>query len=546
MQNESGVGGASTQQSNYHYHARVDEAARPFSDTSSFVHVADATGLSPAAGISLALPARPAQQPGKAASAVPPPSSSHEDLDSLLRHAQQHGEHLFTLRDASSSFLRRYNKLAPIREEALLLRSRVDFEWMVCADHRRFVADSQDAFLKEAALLCASLPQQTSVGKLQALYNQVVRDHQEQLDRTEQTRDTETKLSNLEYSLQQKEHRLAQAGQKIADALTQLTLPGQGGSEPSSPPSEVDKEEVPHLVHHYFDKAGDVKLEREKMVEMELEHREAREIRMFQADQDLPLPMSDEEFEELYNKAYLEASQGLAEVLRKAELAKAVCISEGLDPELYRNPPSEGAPSSEAPPPPEPVDVAPASHEPTETPGMAGSPSILAIGTTDGVQTPPRSHAYTSHLESAPNLTQDTTLSQGLSSRRRKDKSLPLEERVSSWIAGIDIEGEGTQSRSRSRARSTSESIPFPIELETLHDGTMGVNKSLSHNRRYQRHGSLASYYTGFPNEKDRGEGRSGLLKRSSSESELFILPLRQRSYQDAVDSMRAFVQPTS
>ena len=515
---------------------RADDHLPPFSDTSSFVNVPDAVrDLVEASGGWLPPQAPPPTHPP---SSFQPPSSSHAETESLMQHAAQHAEHLTALSYAASSFSRRYNKFAPLRAEILLLRSRVEFEWMVCADQRRFVSESQDAFAREATLLCDSLPPEYSTAKLLSLQAQVVRDHKRQAENLMRTSDTETELSHLEFALQQKEFRLAQAAQRIADVLSQLNLPEPGGSPPSTQPSVVNEKEVPPLVQYYFDKAGDVGVEREKIMELELQHREERESRIFQEDQDTILQVSEEEFEEIFNKQLAEAEAALAEALRRAENAKQVCIDSNLDPDLYRDKllqvPAGRSDRSRS------DNQVPEAHEsplPTVTPNGHPSPSTLPLGSLAAVKAPSQDQFLTSE-QPVQTVGLESFLSQGLSSQQlRQDNSAPFDDRIRGWIDDVSVEDGNAHTGLLSRSRST-ETYPSPLVLEKRQDGTWRVNKAASQSRREERRESQQRDHAAYV-EDHGGEQRPILLKRSSSESKVLVLPSWEGSYQDAVDNIR-------
>jgi hypothetical protein len=473
-----------------------------------------------------------------------PASSSRDEVDSLVRHAELHAEHLTALHGAASRFLRRYNKFARMRAEILLLRSRMTFEMTVYSDQRRFVTESQESFLREATLIFQSLPPEFTQGKLQALQDQVIRDHKRQDEYLKRMFDTETELSDLEYTLQQKEFSLAQAAQRMADALGQYELPDLGRSQPSTAPTLVDEEEVPHLVQHYFETAGDVGIERDKIVELEIDHREERERRIFQADQDLPLSISDEEFEDTFNKQRTDAERALADALRRADNAKQVCIDCNLDPEHYRNKllvdPRAGSDRSISD---EEVDEGPESPIPTATPDGGRLMSGLPVINLDRAQTPSVDQFITSILETTPNLAPATSASQGLSSRQRQQvKSAPLENRILDWIDTVRVEAVDSRSGYLSRSRS-SDSYSSPIVLEKQEDGTWKVDRAASHSRR-QQHRESQLYKEQATASATASKKRPILLKRSSSDSQALLLPIWNGSYQDAVDNLRSLRAP--
>lgn len=579
MQSES----AERNVSSHEQPSRPEQLLPPFSDTSSFVNIPDL--------VKDLLPPLDVRAPRQATvEDNPPPStheplSSHDETDSLMRHAADYGEQYIALRKAVTSFLRRYNRLAPVRAEILLLRSRMEFEWTVCSDQRRFVAESHDNFMREALSLCESLSAmpvaQYSTTKLLTAHGQVVHDHQRQAEHAKRTYDTETQLSNSEYSLQQKEYRLAQAAQQIVEVLDQLGLTDTAASEPSVAASVVNQEDVPPLVQNYFDKAGDVGLARDHIIELEVEFREEREKRVFQEDQGVLLSMSDEEFENTFKKQLLDAELGLREALRKAENAKQVCLDSELDPDLYRHrlrpdPDADSNPDrsisdQEAP---EAMD----SPFPTATPNIPRSPSTLAVGNATTIQ----AQYPDQHMPRIPDPV-ELIIPEPLDlapEQNHHDDEAPAPGRIENWIQDVSIDAvdveqvpidnveygdepvrtpdlrptnmdpgvglnersEPSVTRSGSLARSKSSEVhSYPIVLEHHPDGTWRVNKAKSHDRREERRRQSRQNINGDDLSGHNGEQRPSLHTRTSSESQAMVMQW-DGSYRQAVDNIKEAV----
>ena len=454
-----------------------------------------------------------------------------DDIDLAFQQAEKQTEQLSALREASSSFQRRYGKLVHLREEAYSMRTRMQFEWRNCADHRRFVSESQRLFLEEATAFCDTLPPELSTERLQILRSQFQRDHERQVEHDQKTSEMETEVGNLQYSLQQRELQVTHAAQRMADILSQLSLPGYSGAatvietENSSLLLEAPPEEVPVFLQHYFEKAGDVNIVLERILDLELDQKEAHAARQLQIDQDLPLTLTDEEFEDVYLRAYAQAELELAEAKNKAELAKAVCLSERLDPDNYPKLPSEQDKGRTETP------------VPSETAAMPNTPSSAALEPTEEVQTPSRLHLFQPVNEARPVSMLDRFAPNEPLLRRGKDDPTSFNERMQNWIETIPNE------ETTPRSRSVSDSRPVLTIFEIREDGTLGFNRAFARARRYKRQESLASYMTSYRERLatgEDGEGRPSLLKRSSSESQLSIPATQHGSRQAAFDSLRA------
>lgn len=452
--------------------------------------------------------------------AIRTPWSSQHDLNCLVHQVEGYGQQYKSLEKSITSFLRRHDRLASLRAESLLLRSRMEFEWTVCVDQRRFVAESNEKFMREATNLCESLTAGPipgfSTAKLRGALDVMRRDHQRQAEHYARTYDTETQLSKLEYDLQQKEYRLAQAAQQVASLIHDFELGIPGASEPSVIASMVDHDDLPILVEYYFDKAGDVGIAREKITDLEIDHREETERRIFQEDQGLALPESDKEFEETFKKRLTEAETELAAALRKAGNAEQVCRDAGLDPDLYRS----GLRSNlEA----ESVERISNDHElkvpqhPILAPDTCGRSSVSAAA----ADSSPESIASLPELENsmafipvsttASMLESSSALSQHLGRLNRK-QTPRLGTRIQDWIQAIGVDGGVREELSSLSSKAPERSVPLISQtrrhLEKLCDGGLRKARSVSLDSKRCRR---------------RDKGMSNQPTRSSSEPNLAL-----------------------
>lgn len=504
----------------------------PFSDTSSFVDIPEI--VRELVGEAETNDASQTAAQTNPPSSFQPPSSTQDDLDSLLRHAAQQGDHLTKLRAAASSFMRRHQRVAFLRNELLLLRSRAQFEWIGCTDQRRFVSESHERFLTEAEAVSKAPFAEISATKLMTIHDQVERDHNRQAEHLARTYNTESQLSTLEYSVQQKEFRLAQAAQKIIDALELIDLPEHGGSQSSAPPSLVNEDEIPSLVQYYFDRAGDVGLARDAIIDLQIEHREERERRQLQEDQGIRLPVPEDEFEDTFGKQVTEAEAYLTDTLRRAENAKQVCIDSDLDPELYRHRLRQRSTGSD-----HSISDA-AEHDeqesqlPTETPNANTSPLTLpvkneeAVHMVHGSYTEPRFAAVTNPFDFV--VPDSLILRQSLSDQNRPDAA-PFQDRIIDWMDDVNDGG----------VPETSSVIPRTKSFETVLDqpdnAKWRINRATSNGwQQYQQ--ELRKDYQAEPASRD-GRTRRGTFQRSPSESRASLLPEWNGSYQDAFHSIR-------
>lgn len=517
----------------------IDVLLQPLSDadTSSFVHVdgllRDLGNLPGAWETQHTIPPSYAE-----ATSTFPPQSSNDELDSLVQHAAHRAEKLADFRNGASKLLRRYNEVAPSRADVLLLRSRVEYDWTLFVDSRRFVSDSHQAVVEEARAICEATGHSTA--KLDILLGQASQDHKRHEDLLKKTFEIETQLSNAEYSLSRKEHRMAKAALNLIEQLNQFDLPNPAASQPSTAPSVVLEKEIPALVQNYFERAGDVGLERERIMELEVDHREERAARMFQEDQEITLVLSQDEFEEAYNKKLTDAEAALQEAIRKSENAKQVCIDADLDPEQYRfttRDADDGADRS----------ISDAEEYQTHETGL---PTVMPNDAAQYLSLPLDNLALDqlARDEEIPTISAavqasapPSILSQGLSTTQHRIAHAPLHDRITGWMDHVAVEGGSTQPRPLSRTKS-SESYTYPLVLEQRGDGTVGVDRAASHSRRQQRRG-LGQHRNGHAGPKNSSIRRSFPPTPHPEELNIPFLQPWEGTHQDALDEIRRLSQ---
>ena len=275
----------------------------------------------------------------------PPPAAPLPDIDEIVRKADQQSRQLASLKDATSSFLRRDARLGQLRERTLLLRSRAKFEWNNCHNYRQFVKQSQEAFNEGAAAimnLSASEEYGERLDRLRSLHDQVMRDFEAQNEYAERSNALQTELGELEFELQKKEISVKEAGDTMKQILSDLVLPGYSSaataveSELPPSPSTQHSEQLDPLIENYFQKVGNVNNLLEQINEFNVDYVDAHGERLFKVDHEQALDLSDEDFERLWQEGRERMDEQLAEAERQAENARIACLDNGLDPEKQR------------------------------------------------------------------------------------------------------------------------------------------------------------------------------------------------------------------
>lgn len=368
------------------------------------------------------------------------PSRTVDSLESLVRAADSHGKQLAALRDCATTLTRRWERVAKTREDVLLLRTRREYVSLTAVDQQRFVRESQEDFLKRAESMLYQAPTERSFVYLRRLHEQVLQDHERQMKHTENAQLLEAKLGEQEYLLQQKEHKLGQAAKQFMSLIENVHLPARSPTLSETESLEDAREEMPQLVRYYFDKVGEAGVLRERLVDLEYHHREARGIRMLQADQEQVLRTTDEEFEVAHQRERVKAEAALESALERVELAKKMCIGEDLDPELYRTRSASNAAWE--------TDTSDPLHANEVGPAYStNSLEMLEIQSSFRLQARPDLH-----------LTALACIKDG------QTDITPMDGRVQSWLENVAMAGSDAIHRSISRSRSE----PFICENRDL------------------------------------------------------------------------------
>lgn len=427
--------------------------------------------------------------------------------DLRQRYARQ-TQHLQHLEGVSRPLGRRLRRLEDARLEVAGLRLRMPTEADNREKHRELVSKFQDAFLQEAEAFLASTSGDQSTDKLRLAYNQAteVRDRHDAV--AQYTHDFEARLSLAEAEMQRHEEKVIQVATAVHDVLRQIALPAESGtatvvdSDMHSLVSDSSSEGIPGVVERYFDKLGDLRLEKDKLFDLDQEHRQERVQRQLERDQDRLPERSDEEFEEHWLMVFADAEMAFEKAKERAGKALQACKKRGLDPNDYRK------------------NFSRLPDEAIGTPDLGGgqvdapTPSTYVHGSSQVVQTPTHQLLF-SPLDDPhfgeEQYAQDPPL--WLGRRKTKDKRSPLESRVRDWMSTVPAEDQA-------RPRATSEASTL-LRIDNFDVPPSWTSERRPSAIRTQR-GSQASLNARWT-EPEKDKKRTSAIKHSSSESELFV-----------------------
>lgn len=272
---------------------------------------------------------------------------------------------------------------------------------------------------------------------------------------------------------------------------------------------------MPSLIEHYYNKVAEFNNERRYLIELEIENRDECGRRMLQADQGMPIVVSDDDFEASYAGAYQQQMRIVDEAMEKIRIAKQVCIGEGLDPDAYLKPQED--PQTEA----------------TSEPGSLGSNEPngsleLELSTILS----PKMPLFDQFSRATPLPAGDPLSQQGPLPQPFSYHVQPLSDRVKTWIQDVawtpdehhngspNDQRIGYHTRAQSESRQSIQALQLPLRSRIENTNlTLQVPPSLLR----QDLDPLANLNA------QSGLERPTLLKRSSSESAMpMIVPDNQ------------------
>lgn len=254
-------------------------------------------------------------------------------------------ESLPGLRQEIWSLLGYTEKLAGHRESEPSLRNQTQTAWQICARNLDFVREAHNNFLLEleAQLDFQALKDDTTIAGLNTLHASVCENHREQRQGIQALHELETQLQRLGGKQTALDRKIEQSAHLVRDLLGHSgpiennVAAGAGGSEASSShASTASRPALPSLVEHYLDKFGDMKIERDKLYDLDQVFAEEKAYCQLGEDQRLPLESSDEDFEGYWLRVFAEAEVNPVDSRREVELARTACNRENIDPEAWR------------------------------------------------------------------------------------------------------------------------------------------------------------------------------------------------------------------
>jgi hypothetical protein len=197
-------------------------------------------------------------------------------------------------------------KVARLRDEVLTKRAQVNNEHQIHIQLRDYALEVQDSFVAalDTAILRGTLAADQSA--IKDLHKQIQLSNHELHEQEEHFRELESGLSSLEYRLGKQEAAIySTLCEKAKLAATSAALSTEDEEEDEDVQTKFSSqglmsEGVPSLLEAYYDRAGDVTIERDRLDEFEAEHRDEVRVRAYKIESGDRLIPSEKKFLESY------------------------------------------------------------------------------------------------------------------------------------------------------------------------------------------------------------------------------------------------------
>lgn len=239
-----------------------------------------------------------------------------------------------THRTDTARLMRRLDKHSTSLDDVRLLRAQIKSAWERFYRYRDQYVESRRLYEREIDLFTIRSTRSTDMQGIELLRRRSDSDR-DQLER--QCAET----VGLEKQLEAKEDELQKRETAFADAANDMLLIHSPASaqEPALPSSS---QSVPSLtprldprLERYFDKAGDVKIMCERLLDLDQWRQETVITRELLADRGDVLPQSNEEFEEDYLRKRAIIEEEVNVVIAEADQLREACEQAGLDVTAY-------------------------------------------------------------------------------------------------------------------------------------------------------------------------------------------------------------------
>ena len=262
---------------------------------------------------------------------------------------------VFPLQKRIESFQRRSDRLKAARERAFSIRMELKFLRSNYRQQHKWVDESQRNLNDHIERMMKSDDFITTRDDYLLYYGRARDDYLRLEEQSSKLQARENDLTILEESIERQETQLKQTSDRILgvlrhldpttrdegeerDAVNTLVAPSEHfSSEDDGDRAGTTSSLGDPLLDDYFDKAGNVKVAKGRLLEVFKEHEEKRADRIHQQDQGVELLDSDADFEHDCETERKAAEKAIHDAILLRDNAKATCRKNGIDPDLHRH-----------------------------------------------------------------------------------------------------------------------------------------------------------------------------------------------------------------
>lgn len=237
---------------------------------------------------------------------------------------------------------RKHRRLQTSRADLQLLRSQVKVSWDRFQRFEDKYRESRRAY--EFSMDRTHNRRVTSAGGLRLLREQFNEDRRRLETQYEEASSLEQRVAVMEEDLKRRDASFVAAAREFVDStsrkshedlIAQLATARQEMTGTPLSMSSTGTRLDPRL-ERYYDRAGDVKIMAERLLELEHQHNEELVTRGIRQDRDEVLSITDEDFDRDYSRKYTITDQELQIAIKDADDLREDCIKAGLDIDAWK------------------------------------------------------------------------------------------------------------------------------------------------------------------------------------------------------------------
>ncbi|KAK4561249.1 hypothetical protein LTR86_004566 [Recurvomyces mirabilis] len=244
-------------------------------------------------------------------------------------------------KEAAEDVIDRFDRLRPLRNEALDLRDQASYGAQQVEQQRRLLQVSQQQLMDEFVEAMSEIQFAPKLTKLQLRFQAVVDDSRSLDEHSATLQATQDEVTGLMSRLDTEDHSLRNAVNGLRRVVTGAAIPDTMLSTfildqaPAADHVDGFRPVTDPLLTWFQDCLGEVQIIRERRGRLVWDHAESVVQRNFQSDHEQPLESSDDVFEEEYRSSLEQTELDLEKAMRGLDHARETCKQNGIPTEKH-------------------------------------------------------------------------------------------------------------------------------------------------------------------------------------------------------------------